>query len=238
MLGGGITYGAGQEARRQFLTATVLLIVAGCAVVLALVASADLKGPGRLVLTVDGPSHIGLQQTQKLWFSPGIQDQLNRQVRIGQAMSGRLRGLIDQGLDAQARMVHLDEFHDNEVKMAARCVLVRSCAYRWLQYRCAISIVQQCQGHRCSNSSGETRSPCRNLMLDRFRVLPAFRPLFCKTLFLCVTLWILHSDSLLLANEKLCRLPYSSSLAPARRPPHLPSLPTQGERHLGQDGGK
>jgi len=38
-----------------------------------------------------------------------------------QAMSPRLRGLIDAGLDAQARMVHLDEFHDNEVKMAARC---------------------------------------------------------------------------------------------------------------------
>jgi hypothetical protein len=41
-------------------------------------------------------------------------------VRIGQAMSPRLRGLIDAGLNAQARMVHLDEFHDNEVKMAAR----------------------------------------------------------------------------------------------------------------------
>jgi len=135
----------------------------------------------------DGPAHVRRQQqTQKLWFSPGIQDQLNRNVRIGQvvsagggacgwracvlvrvalvgacgralvfalvldlgqrvhaldgqvdhvmgtpsncaraarfqAMSPRLRGLIDAGLDAQARMVHLDEFHDNEVKMAARC---------------------------------------------------------------------------------------------------------------------
>jgi len=68
----------------------------------------------------DGPAHVRQQQlTQKLWFSPGIQDQLNRNVRIGQAMSPRLRRLIDQGLDAQARMVHLDEFHDNEVKMAA-----------------------------------------------------------------------------------------------------------------------
>jgi hypothetical protein len=118
--GHGITHGAGREARRQFLTATVLLVAAGAAVVVALVASADLRAPRRL-LARDGPAHVRRQQqTQKLWFSPGIQDQLNRQVRIGQAMSPRLRGLIDAGLNAQARMVHLDEFHDNEVKMAAR----------------------------------------------------------------------------------------------------------------------
>jgi hypothetical protein len=47
--GHGITVGAGREARRQFLTATLLLVAAGAAVVVALVASADLRAPRRLL---------------------------------------------------------------------------------------------------------------------------------------------------------------------------------------------
>jgi len=49
-MSGGITYGAGREARRQFMTATLLLIAAGCAIVLSLVASANLKATPRRVL--------------------------------------------------------------------------------------------------------------------------------------------------------------------------------------------
>ena len=51
-MSGGITYGAGREARLQFMTTTrlLLLIAAGCAIVLSLVASANLKATPRRVL--------------------------------------------------------------------------------------------------------------------------------------------------------------------------------------------
>ena len=45
----GISYGAGKEARRQFVTATLLLIAAGVAIIMALVSSADLKSSSRLL---------------------------------------------------------------------------------------------------------------------------------------------------------------------------------------------
>jgi len=45
----GITFGAGREAKRQFITATLLLIAAGAAIVLGLVASADLERSTRLL---------------------------------------------------------------------------------------------------------------------------------------------------------------------------------------------
>ena len=120
----GISHGAGREARRQFVTGALLVIaVASAATGLALVSAQTLGVragvSGRMA---NPPARQTTQKlmAQQLWFSPGIQDQLNRQVRIGQRTSGRLRGLINAGLNAQARMVHLDSFHDNEVKMAAR----------------------------------------------------------------------------------------------------------------------
>jgi hypothetical protein len=118
----GITYGAGKEARRQFLTATILLIVAGAAIVLALVYSADLKSSQRL-LSRSAHSTVHLrQQTQKLWFSPGIDDQMARDVRIATHMSPRINDLISAGLSGQAKMAHLDFFHSHEAEMAARCL--------------------------------------------------------------------------------------------------------------------
>ena len=117
----GISHGAGREARRQFVTGALLVIaVASAAIGLALVSAQTLGVRAGVSSRPRARQTTQKLMAQQLWFSPGIQDQLNREVRIGQHTSGRLRGLINAGLNAQARMVHLDSFHDNEVKMAAR----------------------------------------------------------------------------------------------------------------------
>ena len=94
---------AGRQARRHALTAAFVLlcVAAGAAVVLALVSSVDLAPRGLLEARSRQPS----QHTQELWFSPGIQDQLNRQVRIGQRMSPHLRHQIRRGINAQVCLV-------------------------------------------------------------------------------------------------------------------------------------
>ena len=76
----------------------------------------------------------------KLWWGAGIHDEMVRDVHIGQAMSNSYRNILNNGetlgplsrhalpcsprkhllksragLEAQARMVHLDHFHQGEV---------------------------------------------------------------------------------------------------------------------------
>ena len=102
------------------------VVMVGVAATLALVGSARLHGG----LGDEGPSMLldiaRVQRAaarpareQMLWFGPGIDDELNRMVKIGKDMSPKLDDYIKKGLEAQAKQVHLDEMHEGEIGHAA-----------------------------------------------------------------------------------------------------------------------
>ncbi|EKX38800.1 hypothetical protein GUITHDRAFT_154630 [Guillardia theta CCMP2712] len=97
---------------RKAATAVAGIIGFGIVSIFFLVSSTTLRA--------ERPYYLMMKpaRTQELWFGPGIADDLNRMVRIGQDMSPKLSEYIKKGLEAQARMVHLDDMHQDEISHA------------------------------------------------------------------------------------------------------------------------
>mmetsp|Transcript_6229 Transcript_6229/g.9878 ORF Transcript_6229/g.9878 Transcript_6229/m.9878 type:complete len:132 (+) Transcript_6229:144-539(+) len=89
------------------------------AAVLLLLALAGSGSADRQRVELEGLRQAQGARMQQLWWGAGVTDDLNRMVRIGKRMSGSLRHQIRRGMNAQSRMVHLDQFHQNEVEQAA-----------------------------------------------------------------------------------------------------------------------
>jgi hypothetical protein len=101
------------------LACAVLGVVAvGVVAVLVLVGSARLRG-GAGVSVLLNMQHVKPARTEMLWFGPGIDDELNRMIKLGKDMSPKLTDYIKKGLEAQAKQVHLDEMHQGEIGHAA-----------------------------------------------------------------------------------------------------------------------
>ena len=91
--------GRGAMRRTQVVGAVIL----GLCVAVAVVSLGGLGGG-----TVRAPDVLQqrhAQQLQSLWWGAGVSDDLNRMVKIGQAMSPHLRHWTERGFRRQAAMV-------------------------------------------------------------------------------------------------------------------------------------
>mmetsp|Transcript_50869 Transcript_50869/g.115865 ORF Transcript_50869/g.115865 Transcript_50869/m.115865 type:complete len:154 (+) Transcript_50869:3-464(+) len=95
------------------VAAAIAVICVGVGAVALIVGHAQLSASQQVYMLMPKP-----QLTTELWFGPGISDDLNRMVKIGQGMSPKLTEYLKKGLEQQSKMVHLDEVHSGEADMA------------------------------------------------------------------------------------------------------------------------
>ena len=115
-----VSYGALEEGlarpsvgskRHSLAVAAATLALCSAAVVVVLGGAAE-----KAAVQPAGPA----QRLQSLWWGAGVTDDLNRMVKVGQAMSPHLRDWTERGIHHQAPMVHLDNFHQMEVRSPAQ----------------------------------------------------------------------------------------------------------------------